>query len=606
MLGISPLATVGKPTSFDIFFNGSLMPSDLIVYKISTSEEVNKIARAKIEIIGGDTALNLFPESEVTSFKPGVEVEISMGFDQINKVVFSGIIVKHSISVKPGYQNASYKNLVILECADKAIEMTYQKNSEIYEKKTDSAIFSTLISEVGLDKVITSTTYTHPFLIQHEMTNWDFLLLRAKANGFVVYNSQGKLTIGKPIPSFFVMLLSFLNTVLTYGDNIADFEGEIDATTQLQGVSAGTFNPYTNAAVTQTGSEPSGFPKQGDLTGKTLGIVASPPILKLNYYSPMLSSELKVYADALLILSRIQRIRGTITFRGLNKFLLGSIVSLKGFGSHFDGDTMITGIEHTMADGIYLTKIKFGIQPNVLNGDKTPNQLPIYNPVKGLHIGKVTKIASDPGGEYKIQVLIPTLKQTGLGIWARLSHLYATAKAGSFFIPEIGSSVVVGFLDEDPRFPVVLGCLYNSTNAPPETMSATNPKKAIYSKSLMKLEFDDQNKILTLLTPGGNSIIISDKAKGITITDVNGSTIKMSSSGILMSSNGDITLKSGKKLNLVGTTGIALSCAAGDVGIKGLNVAAEGKIKATLKGTLQAELVASGQTVVKGGIVMIN
>jgi hypothetical protein len=137
-------------------------------------------------------------------------------------------------------------------------------------------------------------------------------------------------------------------------------------------------------------------------------------------------------------------------------------------------------------------------------------------------------------------------------------------------------------------------------------MSATNPKKAIYSKSLMKLEFDDQNKILTLLTPGGNSIIISDKAKGITITDVNGSTIKMSSSGILMSSNGDITLKSGKKLNLVGTTGIAASCALGTVDIKGLNVAAEATLNATLKGTMQAQLESSLQTVVKGGIVMIN
>jgi hypothetical protein len=137
-------------------------------------------------------------------------------------------------------------------------------------------------------------------------------------------------------------------------------------------------------------------------------------------------------------------------------------------------------------------------------------------------------------------------------------------------------------------------------------MSATNPKKAIYSKSLMKLEFDDQNKILTLLTPGGNSIIISDKAKGITITDINGSTIKMSPSGIFMSSNGDITLKSGKKLNLVGTTGIAASCALGNVDIKGLNIAAEATLNATIKGTMQAQLESSLQTVVKGGIVMIN
>jgi Rhs element Vgr protein len=602
MSGTSPLDSAGKPTSFTIFLNGSLLPMDLIVYKISTYEEVNKIARAKIEIIGGDTALHLFPESEETIFEPGIEVKISLGFDQLNEVVFSGIIVKHSISIKPGYQIASYKNLVVLECADKAIAMTYQKTSEIFNNKTDSDIITSLITAKGVTKKITSTTYSHPFLIQNEMTNWDFLLLRAKANGFIVFNSQGKLTVGKPEPA----AGSTSKSTLIYGDNISDFEGEIDATTQLQGVSAGTFNPYTDAAVSQTGSEPTGFPAQGNLTGKVLGTVASPPILKMIYNSPMLSSELKVYADALLVLSRIQRIRGSVTFRGLNIFSLGDLITLEGFGSRFDGKTLITGIEHSMADGVYLTKIKFGLQPNILNGDKTPNQIPVYNPIKGLHIGKVTKIDADPDGEYKIQVLIPSLQQTGLGVWARLGHLYATSGAGSFFIPEVGSSVVIGFLNEDPRFPVVLGSLYNSKNAPPETISAANPKKAIISKSLLKLEFDDADKIITLLTPGGNKLIISDKDKGITLEDLNGNKIKTSTSGIEITSDFNITIKSGQKVAISGTTGVDIACSGGDVGLKGLNVAAEAQIKASIKGTAQAELVASGQTVVKGGVVMIN
>ncbi len=135
MFGISPLDSAGKPTSYTITFNGSELSDDLMVYKISTCEEVNKIARARIEIIGGDTSLHLFPESEEVAFKPGSEVEISLGFDQLNEVVFSGIIIKHNISVKSGYQNAYYKNLIVIECADNAIQMTYQKKSEIFEKK---------------------------------------------------------------------------------------------------------------------------------------------------------------------------------------------------------------------------------------------------------------------------------------------------------------------------------------------------------------------------------------------------------------------------------------------------------------------------------------
>ena len=50
MSGKSPLDSTGKPTSFDIFLNGSLLPNDLIVYKISTFEEVNKIESEAVEV----------------------------------------------------------------------------------------------------------------------------------------------------------------------------------------------------------------------------------------------------------------------------------------------------------------------------------------------------------------------------------------------------------------------------------------------------------------------------------------------------------------------------------------------------------------------------
>ncbi|MBU6167420.1 MAG: hypothetical protein KGQ86_00140 [Bacteroidetes bacterium] len=602
MPGISPLDSAGKPTSFNITFDGTPLSDDLMVYKILTWSEVNKLARARIEIIGGDTSLHLFPESEESSFEPGKEVQISLGFDQINTIVFKGIIIKHNISVKDGYQNAYYRNIIVLECADKAIKLTYQKKSEIFENKTDSAIITSLITTPGVTKTIKNTTYSHPFLIQHEMTDWDFILMRAKANGFILFNSQGKITIDEPVP----VAGTTSKVTLIYGDNIANFEGEIDASTQLKGVAAATFNPFTNAAVKQTGTEPAGIPVQGNLSGSTLGAVASPPVLNINYSSPMLAAELKVYADALLWLSRIQRIRGNLSFRGLNDIALGDIITLQGFGSRFDGDTLVTGVEHTMADGVYMTKLQFGLKPDLLGTEKIPNQIPAYHPIKGLHIGKVKKIEADPNGEYRIQVLIPTLKQTGEGIWARLSHLYATASAGSFFIPEVDASVIIGFLNEDPRFPVVLGSLYNSTNAPPETISAENPKKSIISKSLLKIEFDDKDKVLTLKTPGGNSILVSDKDKGITIKDLNGNQIKTSSSGIEITSDFNITIKSSQKVTITGTTGVDVSCSGGDVSLKGLNLAAEAQIKASIKGTAQAELVASGQTVVKGGVVMIN
>ena len=43
-----------------------------------------------------------------------------------------------------------------------------------------------------------------------------------------------------------------------------------------------------------------------------------------------------------------------------------------------------------------------------------------------------------------------------------------------------------------------------------------------------------------------------------------------------------------------------------DVGINGMNVKVAAKMGVSMKGNATAELSASGQTTVKGGIVMIN
>ncbi|SMC22844.1 type VI secretion system secreted protein VgrG [Andreprevotia lacus DSM 23236] len=78
---------------------------------------------------------------------------------------------------------------------------------------------------------------------------------------------------------------------------------------------------------------------------------------------------------------------------------------------------------------------------------------------------------------------------------------------------------------------------------------------------------------------------------------VGGSSIKIEPSGITISS---------AKVTVDGSGGVTVAASAGDVSASGLNVSLTGQIGATLKGNATAELSASGQTTVKGGIVMIN
>jgi len=88
------------------------------------------------------------------------------------------------------------------------------------------------------------------------------------------------------------------------------------------------------------------------------------------------------------------------------------------------------------------------------------------------------------------------------------------------------------------------------------------------------------------------------------VLKVGGNSITISSSGITIKGS-DITIKATGAMALEGSTGVSAKSSA-DVKLEGLNVSINANIGATVKGNATAELSASGQTSVKGGIVMIN
>lgn len=598
----SPNDSLHKIFSCTLKFNNvELTPEFLYnVLTISVWNEVNKICKARVTLMAGNTDESTFEESELANFLPGKDVEISLGYNQVNTVVFQGVISKQKIDVKEGFLKHNSRSLLVLECADKATKMTFQRNSEIFENKKDSQIITTLITKyAGLTKTITASTVQHKFMSQYDITDWDFMIKRAKANGLIVLNSKNKLVVKPPAVTGTAALQ------LKYGDDVMSFRGEIDATTQLQATKAESWNYFTEANVTQNSSEPANLTEPGNITGSTLGEVFSPASLEFGIKTPFDTAEAKEMADSLLLESRFKRVRGEVSFRGYPAFNLGSILTLDGFGTTFNGNVFASVVEHHVRDGIYITTVGFGLPENFFEKDLKDENNSWIGPIKGLHIGIVLKIDADPETQYRIKIKIPNIDGTGKGLWAPLSQFYATAGAGAFFVPEVGAEVIVGFMNEDPRYPIVLGSLYNSNNAPKETFAANNKIKSIVSKEKLTIEFDDVDKILTFSTPGNNKIILSDKAEGITIEDQNGNKIVTSSSGIEIKSPKDITIKATGKV-AIDATGVVEIGSKQDVTVKGLNVNVKAKVGAVVKGSATAEISASGQTVVKGAIVMIN
>ena len=98
---------------------------------------------------------------------------------------------------------------------------------------------------------------------------------------------------------------------------------------------------------------------------------------------------------------------------------------------------------------------------------------------------------------------------------------------------------------------------------------------------------------------------LNDDGKSVTLTDANGNEVKMDKDGISLSSAKDIKLSAKGNITMDATMKLSGS-AKQDASLEGLNVTVQGKMGATVKGNATAELSASGQTTVKGAMVMIN
>ena len=566
------------------------------VIAVTIDKAINRVPSAEIVLRDGDMPSGTFPVSDSGDYAPGKEITLSAGYGDSAEPLFKGIVVGQRFRI-----DADSLGTLTVECRDKAAAMTVGRNSANYVDKLDSEIAATLIRKAGLTGKCASSTITWKELVQFHCTDWDFMLSRAEAIGFVVIVDAGVVSFRAPDVSSDPVL------EVTFGQNLFDFEGSLEARDQFADVSATAWDIAQLASVNaKVGKVP--LNQQGDITAAALAQVLKIGTFKLQTPTPLDAEALKTWAQAQQLKSGLSRLRGKLSFQGSAKAKVGSLIRLAGVGGRFAGDLYVSAVRHALRDGNWVTRVEFGLNPvwYTENRDlQAPAASGLLPGIGGLHLGVVKKLADDPAKQYKVQVSIPAMQADADGVWARVMQFHATAGQGAFFIPEIGDEVVLGYFNDDPTAPVILGSLYGSKRQPAYPISDDNFKKAISTRTGLRLEYDDEKKVITLLTPANNKIVISDDAKSILLADQNGNTVTLGTDGIALDSPKDISLTARGKITLTATANVEIK-ATQDTTVEGLNISQTAKVGFSAKANATAELSASGQTTVKGALVMIN
>ncbi len=592
----SPESTAGQTLTCNITVNDTVLEDTFPLVSVRTVYEINRIPFAEVILIDGKPDTGDFALSEGSNLIPGVEISIYAGYDKTNDLIFKGVIVKQAIKIS----NDSTSKL-ILTCKHRVVQMTYYRNDSVFSMMNDSNIISSIVSKYPLTVSVDATTFEHENLYQKSATDWDFIMARAEFCGLVVSYSGNAINVKKPDLTNKPVLS------LTHGESILSLKAEFDGERQATSIKAMGWSPSDlTVTATSTASEPN-LNAQGNLEAKTLSKGFGQQELTLYSGTPMDAANLKLWADSKLLRMRLSALKGTVTFQGSGKVKAGDIIELAGIGERYNGMAYVSLVEHTIEEGSWITRVDFGLD------SKPISELPqfSYSPavgqfpaIHGLQVGIVKQLDQDPQAQFRLLVTIPGMKGTE-SLWARMASIYATNAAGFYFLPEVGDEVILGFLDDNLSHPVILGSLYSSKHAGAFAIEAKNNTKAITTRSKMEINFDEDKKIIKIFTPGGNSITIDDHDKAITIKDQNDNTLKMNSSGIEMESPKNIILKATGNITLEATGKIALNSKQ-DVAVEGMNITNMAEVGYTAKGNVSAEISASGQTVVKGAIVMIN
>lgn len=174
----------------------------------------------------------------------------------------------------------------------------------------------------------------------------------------------------------------------------------------------------------------------------------------------------------------------------------------------------------------------------------------VFHPARGLGSAWLAQVVSVNDPERLARVQVRLLGWDGVGeqdapVWARVASAFAGSDRGAFMIPDVGDEVLVVFAGGDPRFPIVVGGLWNGNAAPPEQLGGDRVDRwAIVSKKGSRIHILEQSApTITIETPAGVSATLTDQGGGEIELSASGTTITLNPQGVTIQTGGKVSVQ---------------------------------------------------------------
>lgn len=541
-----------------IKLNGSELPADVQSKLMAVTIDQHVHLPAMFTIRLQDRGLTLLDEGPLDLTG---KVEISAERSDGEKfVLMEGEIT----ALEPIFGEDMMAELVV-RGFDKLHRLYRETSSRAYINVKDSDIAKQVADRIGLQAEIETTATVYEHIYQNNLSDLEFLKMRAWRIGYECFVEGGKLYFRKPTGSS-------AQVTLTWGDDMISFRPSISLAEQVDEVVVKGWDVEKKEPITGRASQGSLYPrtqesKDGAGWAQTFG-----PGKKVIVDQPVVS---QAEAD-LLAAARLDELSGAyieaegVAFRRPD-IRAGQKLKLEGLGRRFSGEYLVTRAAHSHTpQGLKTVFQVCGSRSGMLLEQLAgPPGAPAFN---GAVIGVVTD-SIDPNNWGRVKVKYPWMAEDADSGWARVIGIGAGPNAGLHIMPEVGDEVLVLFEHGDINRPFVIGGLWNGKNGlPAEALNARGGEphqvKQWRTPAGHRMAiYDNEDKGIEIVSADERSVLISDKDRKITIKTKQ-VTITMEDNKLTIESSGDINIQASANLKLEASGNVDIE-AGGQVTVRG-------------------------------------
>jgi phage protein D len=551
---------------FYLKINGSDVPEDLMrdLGEIEVDISLHLPDMFKIQI--RDAQLKW---AESSLLQIGQEVEI-LAAQAVEHATPQRLMIGEITSLEPDYPYSGVP-LLFVRGYDRSHRLFRGKKSRTFVQMTDSDIVSHITREYGLKPDIDSTSEVYPHVYQHNQTDFDFIMERARRIDFTFLVEDRSLVFKK------TSNLPAVEVDLEYGVNLRDFHPRMTTASQFKSVVVKGWDAANKREILGQ-ADGSGSTSDFAQVGMELGSQAVEKAYGdtgtwvVNQHPVSSQSEADALAKSILAELSGSNLQAEGVAIGNPKLKAGCKVSIKSLGNQFSGKYFVTHTRHfNDAEDGYLTQFSIAgsssntLQDLLLGGAGSNPGLTGNGAPEGVVVGIVTN-NQDPEGLGRVKLKFPWLDDDLESYWARIASIMAGKERGFFILPEVDDEVLVIFEHGDIRFPYVIGALWNGMDKPPISTSQAVGSNGKVNQRVWKTrtghtitldDSDDSPGIFIVDQTGNNKISIDSSQNKLSIEidgdieiKANGNISLKSSQNLQIQSDSDLSIKSSGNLNI--------------------------------------------------------